>query len=298
MMASFQAWIAACSERMHQGLVYYLEEISYPAPKLQNSMAYAALSGGKRLRPLLIYATGAIFDTPLENLDLAALAIELIHSYSLIHDDLPAMDNAEWRRGKLACHKAYGEDLAILAGDALQTLSFEILASHPAPLSAAKRLQMVQILSRASGPSGMVGGQTLDILNTDQVRLSEKELALLYQLKTGALLEASIHLGLVASAVRRSKDKKALESYAGNMSLAFQIQDDILDIEGNKEVTGKSSGLDLMQEKMTYPQLIGLQAAKRKVEYLFQQAFLALESLGTKAAFLRQLTEYIGKREH
>lgn len=298
MTLSFQSWIANRSLRVHQGLAYYLKEVSYPATQLQESMAYAALSGGKRVRPLLIYATGTIFDTALENLDLAAIAIELIHSYSLVHDDLPAMDNAEWRRGKLTCYKAFGEDLAILAGDALQTLAFEVLTSHPAPLSAAKRIRMVQILSRASGPSGMVSGQTLDILNTAKARLTEKALIQLYQLKTGALIEASIHLGLVASSIKNKQHKEALENYAKNISLGFQIQDDILDIEGKKEATGKSTGLDETLQKTTYPALIGLEAAKQKVERLFQQAFLALEPLGPNAGFLRQLTEYIGKRNN
>jgi len=293
----FQAWIAENSLRVHQGLLYYLENISYPAPRLQESMAYAALSGGKRIRPLLIYATGKIFDAPLENLDLAALAIELIHSYSLVHDDLPAMDNAEWRRGQLTCFKAFGEDLAILAGDALQALAFEIIATHPAPLTATKRLQMVQVLSRASGPCGMVSGQALDIFNTAEASLAENELLQMYQLKTGALIEASIHLGLCAASVKSPQQQKALESYAEKVSLGFQIQDDLLDMEGKKEAIGKSTGLDEALKKATYPRLVGLEAAKKKMEKLFQQAFDALEPLGPQADFLRQLTEYVGKRD-
>ncbi len=296
-MSSFQAWIAEHSLRIHQGLVYYLENISYPAQKLQESMAYATLNGGKRVRSLLIYATGKIFAAPLENLDLAALAIECIHSYSLIHDDLPAMDNAKWRRGKLACHRAFGESLAILAGDALQPLAFEIIASHPAPLSATKRLRMVQILSRASGPSGLVSGQTWDLQNTDKLGLSENELIQLYQLKTGVLIEASIHLGLTAAAIKDRKLIKALEKYAKNLGLAFQIQDDILDLEKNEEETGKSTGLDQKNQKTSYPLLVGLDAAKKKVSYLFDHAFQALDCLGQKADFLRQLTEYVAKRE-
>lgn len=295
-MSSFQSWIADSSQRIHEGLLYYLENRRYPAPKLQESMAYAVLNGGKRIRPLLIYATGKIFAAPLENLDLAALAIEFIHSYSLVHDDLPAMDNAALRRGKPSCFKAFGEDLAILTGDALQTLAFEVLATHPAPLSAAKRLEMVQILSRASGPSGMVSGQTLDILNTSAIRLSEQDLTQLYRLKTGVLIEASIRLGLAGSSVKSTKDKKALESFAENISLGFQIQDDLLDLEGQPEAIGKPTGLDQTHEKTTYPLLVGLEAAKMKVERLFQHAFQALEPLGSKADFLRQLTDAVRKR--
>jgi geranylgeranyl pyrophosphate synthase len=294
---SFQAWIAESSLRVHEGLVTYLEKTRYPATKLQEAMCYATLSGGKRIRPLLIYATGKIFDAPLENCDLAAIAVELVHSYSLVHDDLPAMDNAPLRRGKLSCFKAFGEDLAILAGDALLTLAFEVLASHAAPLSTEARLQMVQILSRASGPSGMVSGQTLDIANTAQTPFSEKPLVQLYQLKTGALIEACISLGLAAAPATNLKQKKALEKYAENISLAFQIQDDLLDIEGIKEDLGKPTGLDEAHEKVTYPRLVGLENAKRRVETLFQQAFEALEPLGPETDFLRQLTEYVGKRD-
>ena len=295
--ASFQKWIAASSLRVHQGLVHYLEGISYPAPKLQETMAYAALNGGKRIRPLLIYATGKIFDAPLDNLDLAAIAIELIHSYSLVHDDLPAMDNAEWRRGKLSCFKAYGEDLAILAGDALQALAFEVLVDHAAPLLAEERLAMVQILSRASGPAGMVSGQTLDIFNTPLAKPTEKSLSLLYQLKTGALIQASIRLGMIAASLKEASLQSALEKYADSISLGFQIQDDILDIEGQQEAIGKSTQLDQTLEKITYPLLVGLEKAKERVKYLFAQAFKALEAFGPEADFLRELTHKIGKRE-
>lgn len=296
-MNSFQAWVAASSLRIHEGLLYYLENIRYPAPSLQESMAYAALSGGKRIRSLLTYATGYIFEAALESLDLAAIALELIHSYSLVHDDLPAMDNADWRRGKPSCFKAFGEPLAILAGDALQALAFEVIAVHPAPLRPAKRLAMIQILSRASGPSGMVSGQVLDILNANGQKISEKKLIQLYQLKTGALLEASIHLGLCASSIRKTSDRKALESYAQNISLGFQIQDDLLDLEGEPEKMGKSTGQDAQLQKATYPLLMGREAAREKVEGLFHEAVRALEPLGARADFLRELTEYLKKRD-
>jgi len=290
-----EAWMRDCIQRVNHGLTHYLNEIPHPAPKLQEAMAYALMNGGKRVRPLLVYATGQIFEAPLENLDLAAIAVELIHSYSLIHDDLPAMDNADWRRGKLSCHKVYGEDLAILAGDALQALAFEVLASYPATLPAESRLEMVQILSKASGPLGMVGGQTLDILNIAQTQLVEKDLIQLYQLKTGALLQASIHLGALAASLEDPEHEAALGAYAKNISLAFQIQDDILDIEGQSEQTGKPTGLDL--GKLTYPALLGLDQAKQKLSTLTQEAFQALIPYGEKADRLRKLTEYLAKRD-
>lgn len=296
-LISFETWMADCSARIQQGLSYYLEKCNYPAPKLQEAMAYASLSGGKQLRPLLIYATGKVFEVPLESLDVAAYAVELIHSYSLVHDDLPAMDNATWRRGKPSCYKAFGEDIAILAGDALQALAFDIIASHQAPLSAQKRLKMVQILSRASGPLGMVSGQALDILNTAERTSSESALRQMYQLKTGALIQASIELGLAAAEQKTRKQEKALQIYAESISLGFQIQDDILDIEGQTEEIGKTSGLDAEQAKKTYPRLIGLEVAKQKVEHLFQNAFQALEFFDERAEVLRQLTVYMSSRK-
>ncbi len=292
--SSFSEWVNKINNQFQRGLDHYLKAAKHPAPNLQEAMHYAVCTNGKRIRPLLVYAVGQIFEAPVENLEAGALAIELIHSYSLIHDDLPAMDNSEWRRGKPSCFKAFGEDIAILAGDALQTLAFEIIANHPASLTAEQRISMVQILSQASGAWGMAGGQALDILNT--TALTEKDLLQLYALKTGALLQASIRLGLIA-ANAGLKESTVLEQYGKSISLAFQIQDDLLDIEGQKDKIGKPTGLDAELAKTTYPALMGIEQAKQKVRLLFAEAYSALEFLGPQAAMLKQLTDYVGKRE-
>lgn len=294
---SFETWLATSSQRFNQLLLSYLENLPTPSQPLAEAMAYACLNGGKRIRPLLVYATGSLFDTPLEKCDPAALSLELIHAYSLVHDDLPAMDNAETRRGKASCFKAFGEDLAILAGDALQTLAFESLSHFPAPLSAEQRLGMVQILSKASGLRGMAGGQALDILNNQAEAPSEAALCQLYRLKTGALIEASVAMALQASTLRDLKEESALLRFAENISLAFQIQDDLLDIEGDEADLGKPAGRDLSLQKRTYPALFGLAQAKEKAASLFQSAFEALEIFGPRAELLRQLSESIRNRK-
>ena len=277
-------------ERLDKVFTYYLKDNAVPASQLQEAMAYAVLNGGKRLRPLLIYATGYALDASHESLDIPACAIEFIHAYSLIHDDLPSMDNADLRRGKPSCHKAYNEGLAILAGDALQPLAFELITSHPANLSASQRLEMIKILSNASGYQGMAAGQTLDIEGTD---LLEE----MYNLKTGALLIASVQLAAVAAGVQNADIFHALETYAKNIGLAFQIQDDLLDLESS-ELTGKTQGLDIQNNKPTFPSLYGVEKAYAKIEELFSQALLSLNTLGPKTAPLKELAHHLMQRKY
>jgi farnesyl diphosphate synthase len=261
----------------------------FPA-ELKKSLGYSVLNGGKRVRPLLVFAAGLALGGKLENLDAPAVAIELIHSYSLVHDDLPAMDNADLRRGKPSCHTVFGAALAILAGDGLQTLAFQILAEHPCDLSAEQRLQMVQILSAASGISGMVAGQALDILGkVDNLN----DLTQLQQLKTGALLTASVKLGMAGA----NQWDAGLINFADNIGLAFQIQDDLLDLESDTETLGKPQGIDAINKKITYPQLLGAAKSRQKILELTQTALASLQHLGENGALLRAVAEYLLQRK-
>lgn len=269
---------------------HYLQAQPAVASHLQQAMAYAVLNGGKRIRPLLVYATGQAVGAPLENCDVAAAAIELIHAYSLIHDDLPAMDNADLRRGKPACHKAFDEATAILAGDALQPLAFEIIATHPASLDAQQRIAMTQVLSQASGLHGMAGGQSLDILGVHSLQ----ELIRMYQLKTGMLLAASVSLGILASSFVEETQQAYLKTFAELIGFAFQLQDDLLDFENE---TGKPVGLDAQNQKKTYPALAGIEKTRETIQQLFNQAFTVIKPLDDKADFLRQLTSSLLQRK-
>jgi farnesyl diphosphate synthase len=278
---------ALCPARLQTVYTPYLQ--ATPALELKTAMEYTLQNGGKYLRPLLIYATGSLFNAALENLDVPASAVELIHTYSLIHDDLPCMDNADLRRGKPACHKAQGEGIAVLTGDALHTLAMQILACHPAPLKEAKRLQMIQTLTTACGPFGMAAGQALDLTVMGDKTLSTDLLLDIYRLKTGALFTACIELGRLASADEDDANQQALREFGDCMGLAFQIQDDILDIEASTQQLGKPQGMDVKNQKVTYPQVMGMQQAKDKVQALYQEALVAIDYLGGQAQLLREL---------
>jgi farnesyl diphosphate synthase len=261
-------------------------------------MDYTLQNGGKRIRPLLIYATGTIFDAPSENLDIPAISVELIHTYSLIHDDLPCMDNADLRRGKPTCHKVHGEGMAVLAGDALHTLAMQIISSHPAPLSAERRLQMIQTLSIACGPYGMAAGQALDITALSQPNISLELIEHIYKLKTGVLLSACIELGHLASGDDNASHRATLKQFGNCIGLAFQIQDDILDIETTADISGKTQGIDLINNKITYPRICGIDKAKTKVANLYQEALVCLENFGENAQLLREITTKMLTRQH
>ena len=284
-------WRSRCDATLSQWL-----ELHDNAPRLQEAMRYSTFNGGKRLRPVLVYAACQALGGDDEQADAAAAAVECIHAYSLIHDDLPAMDDDALRRGKPTCHIAFDEATAILAGDALQALAFEILASDRNQ-SADHRIEMIRLLAESSGSQGMVGGQAVDMAAEGQ-QLTLAQLQQMHSLKTGALIRASVLLGGLASARADEESLDALRHYANAIGLAFQIQDDILDIESSTEQLGKTQGADLARNKSTYPALLGLAGAKQQAIELHQQALAVLAPLGERAEPLRQLADYIVQRNH
>jgi farnesyl diphosphate synthase len=279
--------------RVDQLLRDYLIEQPQPATILKKTIAYAALNSGKQIRPLFVYLTNHAFEGAWENADAAACAIELIHIYSLIHDDLPAMDNSDLRRGVPSCHKVHGDAMAILAGDALQPLACELIATYPSALTAEQRIHMIQIISRASGIHGMAAGQALDL--TGMQTLSA--LTEMYQLKTGALLSASVQLGAISANIADSSTLLALQKFAQCIGLAFQIQDDLLDIQGEVHLTGKPKGIDSLNAKATYPTLIGIDASQQKIQELFAAAFNAIHFLGAQGQLLREFANELLQRK-
>lgn len=286
---SLSELMTLCKDRLEAMLAPYWENI--PAPELKAAMRYSMSNGGKRLRPLLIYASGRAFGATWENLDIPACSVELVHTYSLIHDDLPCMDDAPLRRGKPTCHKVYGDAVAVLAGDALHTLAMQILTSHPATLKPTQRLAMTQVLSVACGPYGMATGQALDISVLQDSNISAGLLEEIYRLKTGALFSACLQLGRLAANNEDEIDQRAMTTFGDLIGLAFQIQDDILDQEASSEQLGKQQGIDLINNKMTYPRLHGMAAAKERVQSLYLAALEAINYLGSRAQLLRELTE-------
>ncbi|TJY61092.1 geranyl transferase [Sinimarinibacterium sp. CAU 1509] len=268
----------------------------YPA-RLHAAMRYS-VDGGKRLRALLVYAAGEVLGLPPEALDAPAAAVELIHAYSLVHDDLPAMDDDDLRRGRATTHIAYDEATAILVGDALQALAFEVLAADSATAAApTQRLRMVALLAEAAGSRGMVGGQAVD-LESEGLDLNLAELEALHIHKTGALIRACLRMACAAASAASPDQIDALDRYGKCIGLAFQIQDDILDIESNAATLGKSIGKDEAQGKSTYPSVMGLPAARERAESLFSQARAALEVFGAAAAPLLFLADLIQGRDH
>ncbi len=269
-----------------------------PAPTIQptrlhEAMRYAVLNGGKRIRPLLVYLAGRALDVDERILDRAACAVELIHAYSLIHDDLPAMDNDDLRRGLPTCHKAFDEATAILAADALQTLAFYVLSQEVDwPITDQQRLAIINTLALASGSRGMVGGQALDMVATGQT-LTVAELENLHIHKTGALIRASVKMGVLSCSRLDDQILEQFDHYAKCIGLAFQIQDDILDVEGQTEVLGKPQGSDLVQEKATYPAILGLREAKKLAQELVEEAIESLVDFDTQVEPLRWLANYI-----
>lgn len=288
--ARFAAWAARTEATLDQAL---------PSPdqapgRLHAAMRHAVLGGGKRMRPLLVYAAGAVSGAPEAMLDAPAGAVELIHAYSLVHDDLPAMDDDDLRRGRPTVHVAFDEATAILAGDALQTRAFEVLAQAPA--DADIRLAWVQALAGASGVAGMCGGQALDIDATGRQQ-SLEELARMHAWKTGALIRAAVRLGALAG--RAAPDVvERLDGFASSLGLAFQIRDDILDVEGSSEQLGKTAGKDAAQSKSTYPALLGMDGAKARLNELDASMREALSPFGEAADALRALGELAVRRDH
>lgn len=296
----FENLLSNYQQRVNSALEAHLPIAQTPPSRLHEAMRYTVFNGGKRIRPLLVYFTGYLFDLEPLVLDAPACAVELIHTYSLVHDDLPAMDNDDLRRGKPTCHKAFDEATAILTGDALQTLAFYILAHDKyllTHLSGTQQLAMVSTLSLASGSRGMAGGQAMDIEAVGRA-LNLAELESMYIHKTGALIRASVKLGTLANLKLTSDESEKLEHYAKCIGLAFQVQDDILDIESSTEILGKSQGADIANNKITYPTLLGMKAAKDMTADLLQQALESLAGFGERAEPLRWIANYIITRRY
>jgi geranylgeranyl diphosphate synthase, type II len=264
--------------------------------RLHAAQRYAVLSGGKRLRPLLVYCTGEALGVAADALDAPAAAVELIHSYSLVHDDLPAMDDDDLRRGQPTTHRAFDEATAILAGDALQVLAFSLLArDRAAGVSFEARLKMIQILADASGTAGMAGGQALDLSAVGR-NINLEELEAMHRLKTGALIRASVLLAAACAPGLSAAEWDALDGYSEDIGLAFQIQDDILDVEGSTEDIGKTAGADAARDKPTYPSVLGLEAAKARARELKRRACDRLALFGGRADILAWLASFVVDR--
>ena len=292
---SFAERLPGYTERLARALDHWLPAATQYPPRLHEAMRYAA-SGGNRLRPLLIYATGEVLGVKPRALDPAAVAVELVHAYSLVHDDLPAMDDDDLRRGQPTVHKKFDEALAILAGDAMQALAFYVLTHDgEAGLDPRQRLKMIELLAEASGSRGMAGGQAIDLQATGQ-RISVAELEAMHIHKTGALIRASVLMACYAGAPLDATHLEALDGYAKSIGLAFQIQDDVLDIEGDASLTGKTVGKDHHRNKPTYPSVMGMPAAKARAQDLFERARAALRPFAERAAPLRWLAEHVEGR--
>lgn len=262
---------------------------------LHEAIHYTALGEGKRIRPLLMYATGEVLGLPSEALDYPAAAIELIHTYSLVHDDLPAMDDDDLRRGRPTVHKQFNEATAILVGDALLTLAFELLGSCDADPGI--KCAWVTSLSRAAGPEGMIAGQIIDLVSENQ-QLTLDQLEQLHSLKTGALIAASVEMACLADPELPSKSRDQLLAFARGIGLAFQIRDDVIDVESSTELLGKTQGADIEKGKSTYVSLLGLDKAKASADDVFMQACKNLDEFGEEAEPLRCLAAYIVKRNY
>lgn len=287
------ASLPQCQQRVEQFMTDALAVRSITDDKLLAAMRYSLLLGGKRVRPFLVYSVGQMLGANPADLDGPAAAIECLHTYSLIHDDLPAMDDDDLRRGKPTCHKAFDEATAILAGDALQALAFELLCRHPyQQVSPLAQLELIKQLAIHAGYNGMCGGQAIDLAHTDKA-MTLAALENMHQLKTGALIETSVRFGWLCSGKTDENELTALITYARALGLAFQVQDDILDIEGDTATLGKPQGSDLEANKATYPKLLGLEAAKAKAQMLLAEAKDALSVLPYDTSELSAFAHYV-----
>lgn len=285
---TFSAFLQTCQQRVNSALDNILPKSDELPSNLHEAMRYAVLNGGKRLRPTLVYAAGELIAPASAYLDNIACAVELIHCYSLVHDDLPAMDNDSLRRGKPTCHVVYGEAMAILVGDALQALAFSCLGQVP--------VNLVGILAQASGSYGMVGGQAIDITHVGK-KLDAATLARMHDGKTGALIHAAIRMGAQANPSITEKHLSSLDVYAQHLGLAFQVHDDILDATSTTQTLGKTAGSDEIHEKPTYVSLLGIEGAKTQAFHLYENALKALENLPFPTTRLREIAQYAITRE-
>lgn len=293
---SLPEFLKQCQQRVNSNLSQQLT-LNIPNKTLQSAMRYAVLEGGKRIRPVLTYGSAIAVGSELQAADAAAAAVELIHSYSLVHDDLPALDNDDLRRGKLTVHKAYDEAIAVLVGDALQTLAFQVISAEQQLLTPETQLRMVRLLGDAAGAAGMVEGQTLDY-EAVGMDISLAQLEKMHSLKTGALIRSAVLLGGLSHDRVSKEQLAALEQYAIKIGLAFQVQDDILDETSDTETLGKPQGSDRHQNKPTYVSILGLDAARNKAAELSTQAIESLAGFSNKADYLRELASFVVRRTH
>lgn len=284
--------------RVDKYLTAQLANIKVNDQQLFDAMSYGLLMGGKRMRPYLAYATADMLGLDLNEIDPIAAALECIHAYSLMHDDLPAMDDDELRRGLPTCHIKFDEAIAILAGDSLQTLAFEIIANHKfTTINASTHIKLIQMLSNAAGYRGMCGGQAMDLAATNK-KVSLQHLQAIHGLKTGALLQAAILMPAICREDLPVETLQGLEEFAQRIGLAYQVHDDIIDITSNQEILGKPAGSDVDANKSTYPALLGLDGAMQKEQQLFKQALSALDGLPYNTHNLSNFSTFIIKRAH
>ena len=295
---AFGHQLEAWRTRMEQALAARLPPATTVPTRLHEAMRYSVLGGGKRIRPALLFATARTLGLTEDQVEAAACAIELIHVYSLVHDDLPAMDDDDLRRGRPTCHKAFDEATAVLVGDALQPLAFQLLVKDPAlPAAAAVRLRLVAVLSEASGTFGMAGGQAIDLsVQGRQVDIAQVED--MHARKTGALIRASVLMAAACVPQLEPRFETALDDFAVAIGLAFQIQDDLLDLLGDVSTLGKATGADRERDKPTHPAIIGIEASQERVHLLHGQALAALEPFGARAAPLRSLADWLLSRHY
>ena len=294
MSTQFDEWMKSTLSEFELNLAYLLPDVRATPAHLHEAMGYAALDGGKRVRPLLVFAAGRLFDAPAGLLSSAAAALEMIHAYSLVHDDMPCMDDDALRRGKPTVHVKYDEATALLVGDALQAQAFLVLSEADA--SAERKLPMLQLLARAAGSTGMCGGQAIDLASVG-LTLKLAELEQMHRLKTGALLNASVLLGAMSGKSLSAGEVTALTGYADAIGLAFQVVDDVLDATADSATLGKTAGKDAADHKPTYVSLLGLEASKTLAEKLRKDAHQALLPFGEKAQHLRDLADLIVQRK-
>jgi farnesyl diphosphate synthase len=294
MTQAFDGWMKAVQADMEQALVQHLPPVAQIPVRLHEAMHYAVLDGGKRVRPLLVFAAGALFAADEAELARAAAAVEMIHAYSLVHDDMPCMDDDALRRGKPTVHVKYDEATALLVGDALQSHAFDILSAGE--LAPQRQLTMVRLLAKASGSLGMCGGQAIDLASVG-LQLSLQELEQMHRLKTGALLRVSVLLGALAGKDLSEDETQSLDAYAAAVGLAFQVVDDVLDATADSATLGKTAGKDAADNKPTYVSILGLEQSRALAEKLRIDAHRALEQFGDKARRLRELADLIVQRK-
>ena len=295
-MSSFDDWMKTVQAASEADLSAYLPAATVVPTKLHAAMRYALLGGGKRVRPLLVYAAGALFGADPRVLARAAAAVEMIHAYSLVHDDMPCMDDDELRRGKPTVHVAYDEATALLVGDALQSQAFLVLSEAAEGVPADRLVGMLRLLAHASGSAGMCGGQAID-LDSVGLSLTLEQLEQMHQLKTGALLRASVLLGAMAGKELTEAETAALHTYSRAIGLAFQVVDDVLDATADSATLGKTAGKDAADNKPTYVSILGLEASRALAQQLRLDAHKALEPFGEKALRLRELADLIVQRK-